>query len=278
MQNQTHIPHEDGQRSCPAIGSVCHKCGKNNHYAKYCKSQRSASGNQRQSPSGLVNAVTLSESNGEEQAEQYLYNIGSRKGLPTADVYINGTMKSMIIDTRASIDIINEAAYTKLSRSPKFNKYETKILAYRACNKLSMIGKFSSILSSKAERCTATVHVVKGSCGSLLSCKTGSRLGFVHIVNHIEHDNIIEDYPPLFSGKVGALRDYKVKLHIDMSVQPTAQPHCRIPFNIRNKVESKLAELLHDDIIKKVEEGPTPWASPIVTPPKPGNPKSYALI
>ena len=101
----------------------------------------------------------------------------------------------MIIDT-ASIDIIDEAAYTKLARSPKLDKNKMKILAYRACNKLPMIGKFSAILSSKADRCTATVHFVKGSCGSLLSYKTPSRLGLVYSVIHIEHDNIIE------SGKV----------------------------------------------------------------------------
>ena len=64
---------------------------------------------------------------------------------------------------------------------------------------------------------------------------------------------------------------YKVKLHIDTSVQPAAQPHHLIPFHVQKKVEDKLVELENIDIIENIE-GPTPWISPIVTPPKPGNP------
>lgn len=54
-----------------------------------------------------------------------------------------------------------------------------------------------------------------------------------------------------------------VKLHIDQSVQPVAQPHRRIPFKTRKKVQAELKVLEENDIIEKVD-GPTPWVSPIL--------------
>jgi hypothetical protein len=43
---------------------------------------------------------------------------------------------------------------------------------------------------------------------------------------------------------------------------PVTQPHRRIPFHLRKKVEDELKRLEKLDIIEKVD-GPTPWVSPI---------------
>jgi len=59
-------------------------------------------------------------------------------------------------------------------------------------------------------------------------------------------------------------------------VKPVVQPHRRIPFHLRKKVEDEIQELLEQDIIERVE-GPTPLVSPIVTPPKPKQPDKVRL-
>ena len=59
----------------------------------------------------------------------------------------------------------------------------------------------------------------------------------------------------------------EVKLHIDSSVPPVAQPARRIPFHFRKKVEQELAQLEQQGIIEKVE-GPTPFVSPLAIVPK----------
>ena len=64
------------------------------------------------------------------------------------------------------------------------------------------------------------------------------------------------------------LKDYELKLHIDESVRPVAQPVCRIPFSRRAKVNEKLDELLKLDVIEKVD-GPTSWVNPLVVVEKP---------
>lgn len=63
-------------------------------------------------------------------------------------------------------------------------------------------------------------------------------------------------------------RNSKQKLHIDPQVQPVAHPLRHPAFSLREKIEKKLVELLHEDIIERVD-GPTPWVNPVVVVPKP---------
>ena len=91
-------------------------------------------------------------------------------------------------------------------------------------------------------------------------------------LNHITvsdittREKLTTEYPKVFQG-IGKLTNYEVKLHIDTSVQPVAQPARRIPFHLRKKVSVELKKLEMQGINEKVE-GPTPWISPLVVIPK----------
>ena len=67
----------------------------------------------------------------------------------------------------------------------------------------------------------------------------------------------------MFAG-VGLLRVYELKLHIDESVKPVAQPVCRMPFGLREKVDKKLNQVLELNIIEEVSDRPSGWISPLV--------------
>ena len=71
-----------------------------------------------------------------------------------------------------------------------------------------------------------------------------------------------------FSG-VGKLKNFQLKLHVNKDVKPVAQPVRRLLFGLRDKVDSKLDELLKEDIIEEVPSGPTEWVSPLVVVLKP---------
>ena len=79
--------------------------------------------------------------------------------------------------------------------------------------------------------------------------------------------DIIGQYPEVFQG-VGKLKNYQESLHIDDSVKPIAQPIRRLPFGLWEKVDSKLNELLREDIIEEVISVYTKWVSPVVAVPK----------
>ena len=67
---------------------------------------------------------------------------------------------------------------------------------------------------------------------------------------------------------VGLLKGYKLELHINESVKPVAQPVCRIPFRLPEKVDKKLNQLLELDIIEEVPDGLSGWILPLVVVPK----------
>ena len=80
----------------------------------------------------------------------------------------------------------------------------------------------------------------------------------------------MEEYEDLFTG-LGKLKDYQVHLHINKDVQPSAQPHRRVPFHVRKQLEEQLEIDERNGVIERVE-GPTPWVSPVVVAPKPKQP------
>ena len=69
--------------------------------------------------------------------------------------------------------------------------------------------------------------------------------------------------PEVFSGKLGKLKNVKIKLNIDTSMQPIRQKQRHTPFHIRDKVGEKLKSMEHDGVLRRVT-GPTPWISCIV--------------
>ena len=72
----------------------------------------------------------------------------------------------------------------------------------------------------------------------------------------------------IFSGRIGKLKNYQVKLRIDKNIPPVAQKERRIPFALRKKVENEIKRLEEEDIIEDVTAQPTPWLNPLVMVPK----------
>ena len=81
-----------------------------------------------------------------------------------------------------------------------------------------------------------------------------------------KHAALLEEYDTIFN-EIGQFKDFKVKLHIDNTVTPVAQPARKIPFHMRQKVTAALEKLESQGIIEKVD-GPTPWISPLVVIPQ----------
>ena len=124
-------------------------------------------------------------------------------------------------------------------------------------------------------------HVVKGeNLGSIMGFNTATKLSVIKVVNKIQTDksgNVEdeEEFKHLFKG-IGKLKNRQIKLHVDKDVQPVAQRPRKTPFHLRDKVKKEIDKLIDQDVIEKVEGEPTPWVSPIVTPPK-RNPEEIRL-
>ena len=73
----------------------------------------------------------------------------------------------------------------------------------------------------------------------------------------------------LFTGKIGKLKDTKIKLHVNESILPVTQTETRIPFSLRESVRAEIKE--EQDTIEDVTSKATPWLSLLVIVSKPGN-------
>ena len=118
----------------------------------------------------------------------------------------------------------------------------------------------------------ATFYVEKtAEAGNLISVTTAQDLGLVRLhlnklseTNDKKLDSIINKHSNVFNG-LGKLKGETVQLNIDKNQTPRAQRQRRIPYHIRDNVQTALKPLEEQDIIERVpDDQATPWVSPIV--------------
>ncbi|XP_053406612.1 uncharacterized protein K02A2.6-like [Mercenaria mercenaria] len=249
-------------RKCDvAKNQVCHKCGIMGHFAKMCKSSKSK----------ITQKVkSLDELSGSD-LEENVFILGNKfEYLPGT---IKGTKIDFLIDSGASCNVIDKIAWKKLKRKVKLQECRKKVYAYGASTPLNLIGTFESEICVDGKTQSAEFLVTDTVCGSLLGYRTATALKVLKIganINKVEsNEEFKRKYPECFQG-TGKLKDFQLKLHIDKTVEPVAQPVRRLPFSLREKVEQKIEDLESKDIIEKTT-GPTPFVSPLVVVPKGNN-------
>ncbi|KAK3105801.1 hypothetical protein FSP39_006028 [Pinctada imbricata] len=251
---------------CPAKGQQCHKCHQMDHFKKVCKGRGS----------GHVRSVEEDPDSEAGSDDSYCYvvrfseteDVCAVKG-PYTKVKVNGVELTLLAESGSSVNILDESSYCKVGKPKLAKMRKGKLVPYGGGNSLKVLGICTVQIETKDRIDATDFHVVKGqNLGSILGFPTASKLSIINIVNHIqEGQNIEDDFPHLFKG-IGRLKNRQVKLHIDKDIQPVAQKARKTPFHLREKVKAEIDDLLKRDIIEKVEGEPTPWVSPIVTPPK----------
>ena len=260
--------HSSGSDNCPAAGQECFKCGKSNHFARFCR------GVQRQSQTrGNRTAISNISRNQDPYDDDDVNVIFSvRNGLADAVVKIDDDEVTMMIDSGATVNIIDKKTFSKITKR-NLSSIQTKVFTYGANEPLSLLGAFNAVVSFKNMRVPTRILVAESdSAGCLLSRQTATQLKLLHLASAVKSENPIADklrekYSSVFSG-VGKLKEFQLEIPVDKNVQPVVQPERRLPYALREKVNEKLNELLEADIIEPVR-GPTPWVSPLVVVPKP---------
>ena len=300
------FPHEGGQSNCPAKGKTCKECGKLNHFQRCCRSRNKNTNaesaekqSQQQRPYRPKKAVRNVQTQNDQKSrktatpdssdDDYVFSVYTMQDQEVqkySPIQILGTTVDVIVDSGASVNIVDDVSYEKLKHKCELRPSNAKVYPYGSTTPLPLRGKFIAAVHSKMKTVDkATFYVTQGNHGSLLSRKTATALGLLKVINSTSTENqttdapstsqLISEYQDRFKG-IGKLKDFQVKLHIDGSVQPSVQPHRRIPFHMRKKVEQELDKLEKQGIIERVS-GPTPWVSPIVAAPKPKSPDQVRI-
>ena len=149
---------------------------------------------------------------------------------------------------------------------------------YESETTIQMRGKFKASIKTEASvESEETIYVTDGTGGPSLSWRTSQNLDLISIASPIvdgepesKVGRIVSEYKDLFIG-LRKLKGCQVKLHINEDIQPSAQPHRRMPFHVRKQLEEQLEKDEQQEVIERVD-GPTPWVSSVVVAPIPKQP------
>ena len=286
-------------RSCPAKGKKCARCGRYGHFALCCqgKSDNYATGgkpDQRQRgsdrrQSNNANFVGDRDASDSEENCAFAFAVTENQGQtcnatrlkePVLEVDINGITTRVLIDSGSVSTLIGMEEYEELKAqglNAKMEDCHKRLYAYGG-KELEVIGQVQVEISAGDKKISSHLVVTKrGRC--LLGHETSKALGLLRIGSSVSSEfverNVVGEnlapilqakYPTVFVG-VGKLKGYKLKLHVDPDVTPVAQKPRRVPFALRERVTSKVEDLIAKDIVERVN-GPTSWVSPVVIAPK----------
>ena len=254
-------PHVD--RQCPALGKKCNACGELNHFAAVCKGNKSSATIKNQ-----VDAVSWAPPVDENN---YVFSVGRGLAAPEANVTLLGAWLRFKIDTGAQVNIIDEVGFKALNPKPKLLQEEKPTFAYGVNTPLQVHGTFEAKVSCKGRSANAEFFVVKGHFRCLLSFTTCSELKLVQILNQVSNRTVepqlkfwSKKFPSVFTEKLGCLKNFKLKLHIDKSVKPIQANPRNKPFHLLKIAEEQINKKLQMGVIEEVKGQPTEWLSETV--------------
>ncbi|XP_021351252.1 uncharacterized protein K02A2.6-like [Mizuhopecten yessoensis] len=266
--------HYSKDKECPARNKKCNKCHKMGHFQKCCKTKGGNPGNGR-SQERTVKYVQDQDS---VELTDYVFSVVKEPVGEQVSVIVGGVPISFTVDSGAGVNMIDRELWESLKKSKincVSNNTDKKLFAYGSTKPLPLAGCFEAdvILGNKMVP-RVMFYVLEGTGQPLLGKMTAIELGVLHVgtghINSVEHDiskaELMKKYPECFTG-IGKLKDYQMTIALDDTVTPVIQPLRRIPYHLRDRLESKIHELESLDIIEKVEE-PSAWVSPVVIIPK----------
>ena len=118
--------------------------------------------------------------------EDYVYTVENKSDPKTrAKIRVNSVEINFIVDTGATVDVIDSKTYDRLKSSVKLCKSTTKIFAYGSNKPLPLKGEFQATVESNKRYTVSVIHVVEGGSGNLLSAKTAQDLALIQLVNKV---------------------------------------------------------------------------------------------
>ena len=100
---------------CPAKEKTCNKCFGNNHFANVCRQPRQPQKQQKNKVAKQPTVKPLHHAESDTSDDDYLYAVNHKNtGCPTTKVNLAGKQISVMIDTGASINVLDDNTFQKL--------------------------------------------------------------------------------------------------------------------------------------------------------------------
>ena len=270
------------REGCPAHGQVCRKCGKDNHYAKVCKSETNKQ----------TSKPTYSKSHSHRRVHQiddrYEYDsddsyddgqpfvIGSLNSIDAITqkqeeiydtVVINGKSIQLKIDTGAQCNVLPLQTFKTIRRHERIKESRKSRLVDYGGNTIETLGTVTFQCQHNNNQESLTFHIIKLDAKPIIGLHDSRRLSMIKICvdsvsEPITHNALLSEYAELFTNELGTLPvQYKIKLKENVS--GVIKPPRRVPLAMEEKVKMKLDDMVATGVLAPVDR-PTEWVSSMV--------------
>ena len=259
-------------RQCPAYGVACHKCGKNNHFSKMCRS-----GTDKHS-----NYKTKTVNNIETEVDSlYIGTIGHEdekaaqhgrcvKWQETAT--IRGVPINFKLDTGADANVLPREIYRQLPGPIQLRPAKTTLIAFGGA-RIPADGVATLGCRTNKHKAVLDFHVTDQTNKSILG---GDACEELHLVKRVEalaavtrvqekppatKEELLQRYAEVFTG-LGEFPGVH-HIHVDPSVTPVIHACRNVPLSIMDLLKETLKDLQNRHVIAPVNE-PTEWVNSLV--------------
>jgi hypothetical protein len=266
------FPHE---KTCPADGKECYKCGNTGHFKQFCASRKASSTHSKQARQlgqpkddkldNVLRAIADFQASHKEQQNtssasdddgrvwqifEETNNDNVKK--PKIRLLINGQQIIFLIDTGCpKFNVIDSTTYNAMGDSkPILKRSSLKLFPYGSSESLKVKGEFSTrVTSPQGKYEHLDFVVVNGNGGNIIGCESALKLKLIEFVAKLEPTaaqsdpkseafklKLINSFPSVFSKKIGRIKNREAVIHIDPTVKPVKQKLKPIPVHIKDAI------------------------------------------
>lgn len=283
--------HGSDDSRCAAKDQVCLKCRKVGHFARVCRSgrktfnrfdskfSRSQASDREDNKTSWKSRVERNRKEVNAVENDYKFEFKNeirriasieKKGNEIIEAEVGGIRIQFLIDSGSPINTVTTDIWEKIQQTKakvwaiksncdrEFNSYGSQSI-------LKVLARFESVLIiPKADtKCVAEFFVIENARVCLISKSTGEQLEILRVgVDICSIGNNNENEAAFPTIPIPALH-----IHIDKTVTPVKNLHCRIPIAMQEKAIEKLRWMITSDIVEPVNE-PAEWTSPLICVPK----------
>ena len=252
--------------ACKFINSECKFCKKKGHIARVCRKA------QQESKVGKETNFVLQDMP-EDQCADHTHSLCIVRDQASdplhVQVALNTVQVEMLLDTGASVSLINLLTYQMLQQHKVVAPLQNSSIQLRTYTgqPIRVLGRLPVQAEYMGKLVDVCVHVVEGDGPNLMGRDWLSllevNLGEVNLLkNDCLLQTLLNKHCSIFNDELGCMKDMKVRLLIDSTAKPKFFKPRSVPFTLRDKVETELQRLESLGIISPVKF--SKWAAPIV--------------
>lgn len=235
---------------------MCQRCGKNNHFARVCRSAPATTGPRAgPRPSGATTAGPTP-----------IHSVSSaRVPFKTCTVELDGVCVPLLLDTGAAVSLLNWPTVKRFLPHILLQTPSAVLHGY-GNSRINLVGSMTCAVRHGNKCVPAFTFQVAQHGANLMGLDLITSLGFTFLDSSgtaiLQVGSTWEQqWPQLFSG-LGCISAFTHQplLHTDM--HPVIQPLRHIPLVLRDDVTAELTKLLEAGIIEPVDA--SPWISNLV--------------